>query len=54
MAKSAKDYAREQLGELDLSYLTGEEDAANKTYGTTRSSLGTNFNNLMNQINSKK
>ena len=31
MAQSAKDYAREQLGNLDLSYLKGEEDVANKT-----------------------
>lgn len=54
MAQSAKDYAREQLGALDLSYLKGEEDVANKTYGTTKSSLETNFNNLMNQINSNR
>lgn len=54
MAQSAKDYAREQLGELDLSYLKGEEDVANKTYGTTKSSLQTNFNNLMNQINANR
>ncbi len=54
MAKSAKDYAREQLGELDLSYLKGEEDAANKTYGTTKSSLQTNFNNLVDQINANR
>ena len=54
MAKSAKDYAREQLGELDLSYLKGEEDVANKTYGTTKSSLQTNFNNLVNQINANR
>lgn len=54
MAKSAKDYAREQLGNLDLSYLKGEEDVANRTYDTTRSSLETNFNNLINQINSNR
>ena len=54
MAKSAKDYAREQLGDLDLSYLKGEEDVANKTYGTTKSSLETNFNNLINQINTNR
>ena len=54
MAKSAKDYAREQLGELDLSYLKGEEDVANKTYGTTKSSLESNFNNLLNQISSNR
>lgn len=54
MARSAKDYAREQLGDLDLSYLIGEEDVANKTYGTTKSSLENNFNNLMNQIVSNR
>ena len=54
MAKSAKDYAREQLGNLDLSYLKGEEDVANRTYDTTKSSLETNFNNLMNQIASNR
>ena len=54
MAKSAKEYAREQLGDLDLSYLKGEEDTANKTYNTTRSSLETNFNNLLNQIGSNR
>ena len=54
MAQSAKDYAREQLGNLDLSYLKGEEDVANRTYGTTKNSLETNFNNLMNQINSNR
>ena len=50
MAQSAKDYARQQLGNLDLSYLKGEEDVANRTYGTAKSSLENNFNNLMNQI----
>lgn len=54
MAQSAKDYAREQLGNLDLSYLKGEEDVANRTYGTTKSSLETNLNNLMNQIQSNR
>ena len=54
MAQSAKDYAREQLGNLDLSYLKGEEDVANKTYGTTKSSLETNLNNLMNQISANR
>ena len=54
MAQSAKDYAKKQLGELNLSYLTGEEDVANKTYNTTKSSLETNFNNLVNQINSNR
>lgn len=54
MAKSAKEYAREQLGDLDLSYLKGEEDVANRTYGTTTNSLENNFNNLMNQISANR
>lgn len=54
MAQSAKDYARKQLGNLDLSYLNAEEDVANKTYDTTKSSLETNLNNLMNQIASNR
>ena len=54
MAQSAKEYARRQLGNLDLSYLKGEEDVANKTYETTKSSLENNFNNLINQISSNR
>ena len=54
MAQNAKDYAKQQLGNLDLSYLKGEEDVANKTYGTTKSALQTNFNNLLNQITSNR
>jgi len=54
MAQSAKDYARKQLGNLDLSYLKGEEDVANRTYDTTKSSLENNLNNLMNQISSNR
>ena len=54
MAQNAKSYAREQLGNLDLSYLKGEEDVANKTYGTTKNALQTNFNDLLNQITSNR
>lgn len=54
MAQNAKSYAREQLGNLDLSYLKGEEDVANRTYGTTKNALQTNFNNLLNQITSNR
>ena len=54
MAKSAKEYAREQLGNLDLSYLKGEEDVANRTYNTTSNALKTNFSNLLNQITSNR
>ena len=54
MAKSAKDYAKEQLGSLDLSYLDKERDVANSIYNTSKSSLETNFNNLLDQINSNR
>lgn len=54
MAQNAKSYAREQLGNLDLSYLKNEEDVANKVYGTTKNALQTNFNNLLNQIMSNR
>ena len=51
---SAKDYAAQQLGSLDLSYLQGERDAAQNTYNTSKSSLENNFNNLINQINNSR
>lgn len=51
---SAKDYAKEQLGNLDLSYLDKERNVAQNTYNTSLSSLENNFNNLMNQINSNR
>lgn len=54
MAQSAKDYAKEQLGELDLSHLNKERDSLNAVYNTSKSSLENNFNNLINQINSNR
>lgn len=51
MAQNAKDYAREQLGSLDLSYLDKERQTAQNTYNTSKSSLENNFNNLIDQIN---
>lgn len=54
MAQSAKDYAKEQLGELDLSHLNTERDVLNQSYNTSKSSLENNFNNLINQINSNR
>ena len=51
MAQSAKDYAKEQLGNLDLSYLDKERETAQNTYNTSKSSLENNFNNLIEQIN---
>lgn len=50
MAQSAKDYAKKQLGKLDLSYLDNERDVANKVYNTSKSSLENNFNNLIDQV----
>ena len=54
MAQSAKDYAKEQLGELDLSHLNKERDSLNAVYNTSKSSLENNFNSLINQINSNR
>lgn len=54
MAQSAKDYAKEQLGDLDLSHLNTERDVLNQSYNTSKSSLENNFNNLINQINSNR
>ena len=51
MAQNAKDYAREQLGSLDLSHLDKERETAQNTYNTSKSSLENNFNNLIDQIN---
>ena len=51
---SAKDYAKQQLGDLDLSYLNADREAANINYSTSKSSLENNFHNLMNQINSNR
>lgn len=51
---SAKEYAKKQLGDLDLSYLNAERDNAQNTYNTSKNSLETNFNNLINQINSNR
>ena len=54
MAQSAKDYAKEQLGNLDLSYLDNEKNVANNVYNTSKNSLETNFNNLLEQINNSR
>ena len=51
---SAKEYAKKQLGDLDLSYLNAERDNAQNIYNTSKNSLETNFNNLINQINSNR
>lgn len=54
MAKSAKEEARKQLGNLDLSYLDKEKETASNVYNTSKSSLENNFNNLISQINSNR
>lgn len=52
--QSAYDYAKQQLGELDLSHLDRERNVAQKTYDTSKSSLENNFNNLLKQIESNR
>lgn len=54
MTQTAKQYAQSQLGNLDLSYLNNEKDAAQNTYNTSKSSLENNFNNLLEQISNNK
>lgn len=51
---SAKDYAKQQLGDLDLSYLNTERDVANSVYNTSKTSLENNLNNLLTQINNSR
>lgn len=54
MAQSAKDYAKQQLGELDLGYLDKERKVANDSYNTSKGSLENNYNNLIEQIGQNK
>ena len=51
---SAKDYAKQQLGNLDLSYLNNERNVANSVYNRAKSSLENNLNNLIEQINNNR
>lgn len=51
---SAKEYAQQQLGNLDLSYLDKERQTAQNIYNTSKSSLENSFNNLISQINSNR
>ena len=46
MAKTAKQYAQEQLGTLDLSHLDNERKVAQNTYNTSNSSLENNAHKL--------
>lgn len=50
MAQTAKEYAKEQLGNLDLSYLDEEKRSAKNRYDTSTKSLQNSFNNLISQI----
>lgn len=52
--QTAKQYAQQQLGTLDLSYLDKERENAQNTYNTSNSSLQTNFNNLLQQIENNR
>lgn len=54
MATSAKDYAKEQLGNLDLSYLDKERSIAQDIYNTSKQGLETNYRNLIEQINKNR
>ncbi len=54
MAQSAKDYAKQQLGELDLGYLDKEKKVAKDSYNTSKGSLENNYNNLIEQIGQNK
>lgn len=47
---SAKEYAQQQLGNLDLSYLDKEKEVAKNMYDTSSNSLQTSYNSLMDQI----
>jgi hypothetical protein len=47
----AKAAAKKQLGDLDLSYLDKEREVSNNIYNTSKNSLQTNFDNLLNAIN---
>ena len=51
---NAKDAAKEQLGCLDLSYLDKERKVAQDIYNTSKNSLKTNFENLLNAINTNR
>lgn len=51
---SAKDYAKNQLGSLDLSYLDKDTQVANDTYNTTKKSISNNLNNTLEQIASNR
>lgn len=54
MAQTAKDYAKEQLGNLDLSYLDEEKRVAKNTYDTSTKSLQNSFDNLISQLNTNR
>lgn len=51
---TAKNAAREQLGNIDLSYLDKEKQTAQDIYNTSKGSLENNFNSLLSQIGTNK
>jgi hypothetical protein len=51
---NAKEAAKEQLGSIDLSYLDKERNVAQDIYNTSKTSLKTNFENLLNAINTNR
>lgn len=54
MATKAKDYAKEQLGQLDLTHLDKERNVAKDIYDTSTQGLNTNYGNLIEQINKNR
>lgn len=48
---NAKETAKQQLGDLDLGYLDNEKKVAQDIYGTSKDSLQSNFNKLMDELN---
>jgi hypothetical protein len=51
---TAKEYAKQQLGDLDLGHHDKERQVAKESYTTSKGSLENNFNNLIEQIGLNK
>lgn len=51
---SARDYAQQQLGNLDLSYLDNERNVARQTHQTSVNNLENTFNNLLQQLETNR
>ena len=51
---TAKEYAAQQLGGLDLSYLDKERSVATDVYNTGKSSLETSYQTLLDQLSKNR